>query len=277
MPTDSCQTTRLAAHDSVLPTRPGPFAIHPVKGKKPYDPGRLPSCTAPCEPSLTSRALMPLLLRFGVGLTHPFTWLWSVAASTAAPTFYQARSRFPVLPCSATRNTTKDASDRLLPRILSRSSTLTSSALERSGACAPDARGIGWYTPPDSLRRVAPGKLKGVIFPLPTELGGGSVSSPPRHPCDRTSDAPVALFFDGALSLSREPDVQTGPRSIPPYVREERTAFPIRSAFHRRVPFSGLHRSRDFAAACRITTPIRPAWVRLRRPRQTRPRSHRPT
>jgi hypothetical protein len=60
-----------------------------------------------------------------------------------------------------------------------------------------------------------------------------------------------------ARSRARDPKLKPDLDRVDPAPREWDEALPIQSAFPRPIPFSGLHRSRNFAAAIRIMTPFR--------------------
>jgi hypothetical protein len=90
----------------------------------------------------------------------------------------------------------------------------------------------------------------------PDESGAGVVF--PITICrNRTSDASVALTF-ACASIQRSSRSGKGRDRFHRTLREERTAFPIRDAFPRQVPFSGLHQSRGLATATWIPTSFHP-------------------
>jgi len=91
------------------------------------------------------------------------------------------------LPCGSSCRATRDASDRLLPSHVLRTSTRASSALDASSACAPAYRGDRLiHVQDDSLRWVA-------RPPFRSRRGGRCLPAVTR--ANRTSDTPVASLM----------------------------------------------------------------------------------
>lgn len=169
------------------------------------------------------------------------------------------------------RNTIRDAFDRLLPSTTSKASThfpcgFRCGCRDFRHSARPEIP-LMRFTPRGPLRRMraramrALSSLHAVASTEPLTL---------RHP----TPSPWA-----ARSRARDPELKPDLDRVDPAPREWDEALPIQSAFPRQIPFSGLHRSRIFAEAIRITTPFRlprgfrsglDPWPRSRRESTTR-------
>jgi hypothetical protein len=147
------------------------------------------------------------------------------------------------------RNTIRDAFDRLLPSTTSKASThfpcgFRCGCRDFRRSARPEILLLR-FTPRGPLRRMraramrALSSLHAVANTEPLTL---------RHP----TPSPRA-----ARSRVRDPKLEPDRDRIHLAPREWDEPLPAKSAFPRRIPFTGLHRSRNFAAAIRITTPFR--------------------